>query len=132
MIPGFTRRVEAAVVDWTEARNRGLIDWEPSEKGIKDDEFSIIVVPSNLLGRVVVVMPLDKEGKPLNMTKLIKEADLKKSPVEIMRRALEEIAKHDIGESDGAELHASTIECSDCVEITEIAKKALKTVKECI
>lgn len=132
MILGFTRRVEAAVVDWTEARNRGLIDWEPSEKGIKDDEFSIIVVPTDLLGRVVVVMPLDTDGKPLNMTKLIKEADLKKSPVEIMRRALEKIIKHDIGESDGAEFHANSIECGDCVEMTEIAKKALAEVKECI
>jgi len=71
MLIGFERRVEKLFIDFERMVQDGKID---QEVVCPNGYATAILVPKNLAGKVVVVMPLDDAGKPLDIQKLIDES----------------------------------------------------------
>lgn len=72
MLMGFYRRVEEQYIDVERTAREGKLDHEI--EGSPNGYYTCIIVPRDLVGRTVVVVPLDDDDKPLDFDKFYREA----------------------------------------------------------
>lgn len=79
MILGFKRLVEEQYIDIERTASDGKLDHVV--EGSPNGYYTCVVVPRDLVGRTVVVLPLDDDGKPLDFGKFYRDAQCEKRTI---------------------------------------------------
>lgn len=68
---GFTRRVDKEYIDLDKMAEDGVIkrEIESSPNGY----YPVLIVPEYLLGKLVLVIPISKDGVPLTVEDMVKD-----------------------------------------------------------
>lgn len=66
---GFIRRVEELYIDMIDATEDKEVD--------VSGNYTCVIVPKELKGRKVIIIPIDEDEKPLTLEKMLEKAKIK-------------------------------------------------------
>lgn len=71
---GFTRKIEEVFIDMDKLREMDIVDANVNED--PNGMYTVAVVPSHLVGKRVMIIPIDEDDKVMSLDDIFAEAKI--------------------------------------------------------